>query len=114
MTHYMKLKRVPFDKIKNGTKTVEMRLYDEKRQLLEVGDIIEFSCVDNDEKLVCKVISLNKFNSFEELYATVPLERCGYSADEILTASANDMLEYYSLEKQRQYGVLAIGLKLNS
>jgi len=33
MLHKMKLKQEPFDKIKKGTKTMELRLYDEKRQL---------------------------------------------------------------------------------
>lgn len=28
--HHMKLKQEPFDKIKNGTKTIELRLNDEK------------------------------------------------------------------------------------
>lgn len=32
MLHKMKLKKSPFDKIKNKTKTIELRLYDEKRQ----------------------------------------------------------------------------------
>ena len=32
MIHKMKLNENPFERIKNGTKTVEFRLYDEKRQ----------------------------------------------------------------------------------
>ena len=31
MLHKMKLKESPFERIKNGTKTVEFRLYDENR-----------------------------------------------------------------------------------
>ena len=31
MLHKMKLQESPFEGIKNGTKTVEFRLYDEKR-----------------------------------------------------------------------------------
>lgn len=30
MIHKMKLNESPFERIKNGTKTVEIRLYDEK------------------------------------------------------------------------------------
>ena len=32
MIHKMKLNKSPFERIKNGTKTIEFRLYDEKRQ----------------------------------------------------------------------------------
>ena len=32
MLHKMKLNDNPFERIKNGTKTVEFRLFDEKRQ----------------------------------------------------------------------------------
>ena len=43
MLHKMKLKESPFERIKNGTKTVEFRLYDEKRRKIKIGDQIEFS-----------------------------------------------------------------------
>ena len=31
MKHKMSLRDIPFNSIKNGTKTIELRLYDEKR-----------------------------------------------------------------------------------
>ena len=40
MRHEMRLHDVPFKKIQAGTKTIEMRLYDEKRQMIQVGDEI--------------------------------------------------------------------------
>ena len=39
----MKLQESPFERIKSGTKTVEFRLYDEKRSKINIGDQIEFS-----------------------------------------------------------------------
>ena len=36
MLHKMKLKESPFERIKDGTKTVEFRLFDEKRQQVKV------------------------------------------------------------------------------
>ena len=42
MRHTMKLKEDPFERMKNGTKTIEFRLYDEKRRKIKVGDEIEF------------------------------------------------------------------------
>ena len=43
MLHKMKLNESPFERMKNGTKTIEFRLYDEKRKQIKVGDQIEFS-----------------------------------------------------------------------
>ena len=43
MIHQMQLKKIPFEKIKNGTKTIEIRCNDEKRQKIKVNDIIIFS-----------------------------------------------------------------------
>lgn len=46
----MKLNSEPFLKIADGTKTIELRLNDEKRRLIKVGDYIEFTNVANSEK----------------------------------------------------------------
>ena len=42
MTHKMNMNPSPFEKIRNGTKTIELRLYDEKRRKIEIGDTIIF------------------------------------------------------------------------
>ena len=43
MRYYMKLKSHPFYMIRSGQKTFELRLFDEKRQKLQVNDEIEFT-----------------------------------------------------------------------
>ena len=47
----------PFESIKNGTKTIEMRLFDEKRRLLKENDIIEFINRTTNESIKAKVIN---------------------------------------------------------
>jgi ASC-1-like (ASCH) protein len=42
MLHTIKLQPHPFDKIKEGSKTIEVRLFDEKRRAMQLGDTIEF------------------------------------------------------------------------
>lgn len=42
-THNMNLNNDPFNRIKDGIKTIELRLNDEKRQLLKEKDLIEFT-----------------------------------------------------------------------
>ena len=46
-SHEMKLHSSPFEMIKSGKKTIELRLYDEKRQLIKEGDIIIFTNTSN-------------------------------------------------------------------
>jgi ASC-1-like (ASCH) protein len=41
--HEMNLQPKYFDFMKEGTKRIELRLFDEKRSQIELGDIIEFS-----------------------------------------------------------------------
>ena len=43
MKHRMKLNKDPFDRVRSGRKKIEIRLFDEKRQNLNIGDIICFS-----------------------------------------------------------------------
>ena len=113
MRHYMKLNPSPFDMIKSGRKTIELRLNDEKRQCISTGDEIEFSNTENNNlKLLTQVIAIHRFNSFEELYQNLPLLKCGYTEDDISSAKSSDMDFYYSKKQQNKYGVLGIELKV--
>lgn len=106
MIHKMNLWNESFQKIKNKTKTIEMRLCDEKRSLISIGDIIEFNNTSTNEKLECVVINLYKYENFDELYKHHDKVSIGYSNNEV--AEANDMLTYYSIENIKKYGVLGI------
>lgn len=111
--HIMNLNPSPFEMIQEGNKTIELRLYDEKRKLISVGDVITFTnTADSDDTLCVKVIDLYIFNSFDELYKSVPLMECGYTKENIDTASPCDMEKYYSKEMQQRYGVVAIKISL--
>ncbi len=98
--------------IRSGRKTIELRLNDEKRQAVRVGDEIEFTDNSDGRKLTVKVKNIHKFPDFEKLYKKLPLEKCGYSKEELPQARAEDMEVYYSREKQKQYGVLGIETEL--
>ena len=43
MKHYMNLNPEPFEMIRSGEKTIELRLNDEKRKAIGVGDTKVFS-----------------------------------------------------------------------
>lgn len=113
MIHNMKLNPQPFKMIAEGTKTIELRLFDEKRQLINIDDEIIFTNTEDSTKQIrAKAIVLHKFSSFEELYANLPLLKCGYTEDDIQTASPKDMEEYYSRDKQKKYGVVGIEIEI--
>lgn len=111
MKHKMRLHNGPFMLIKNGIKTIEMRLNDEKRHLIKVGDTIEFENRVTLEIINTEVINLYKFNTFDELYDYFDKISIGYGIDDI--ANPSDMEQYYSKEEQEKYGVLAIEIKLS-
>lgn len=107
-THQMKLQSSPFEKIKNGTKTIEIRLNDEKRQLLKVGDEIEFSLMtDLAQTIKTEVVGLEKFPTFKEMFAAYPAEEYGGENQDEWKL----MYKYYSPEDEAKYGVLAIRVK---
>lgn len=112
MTHNMKLNPSPFEMIKSGQKTIELRLYDEKRKLVNIGDTIVFTNNASGEALSATVINLHAFDSFESLYKSLPLLKCGYTSENVATAKAEDMLAYYSSEEQQKYGVVGIEIKV--
>ena len=107
--HKMNLNNGPFESIKNGTKTIELRLNDEKRKLLRVNDKIEFTNRETGEKLLVEVIKLHHYSSFDELYKHFDKVSMGYKENE--EANPKDMEEYYKKEEQDKYGVLGIEIK---
>lgn len=104
----MKLNESPFERIKNGTKTIEFRLYDEKRQQIKIGDQIEFSkLTDLQEKLLVDVIDLFREDTFEKLFKKL------YTNEEEINRKTKSMEQYYPYEKEKEYGVLGIKIKIN-
>ena len=113
MIYEMTLHKSPFLAIKSGKKTIEMRLYDEKRKPISVGDQIRFTLRDSEnETILTEVVSISVFDSFEKLYAAFPLSVLGYTEEEYATASYLDMGQYYSPEAQAACGVVGIGIRL--
>ena len=99
--HEMKLHPAPFKMIKSGQKTIELRLFDEKRQKIREGDVIIFTNTADGEKLRAAVKKLHRFESFGALYRSLPLLQCGYTAEDVDTAHPSDMEQYYTPEEQK-------------
>ncbi len=106
MTHKMNLWNDSFFAIKIKTKTIEMRLCDEKRSVISIGDVIQFTNTKTSEIMECIVINLYRYKDFYELYKHHDKISIGYGEDEV--ADPDDMLAYYSAEDIEKYGVLGI------
>ncbi len=110
MIHEFNLNNIPFIFIKNEQKDIEMRLYDERRQNIQVGDTIVFTNNTTKEKISVIVLSLHIYPTFKELYEKFSKERLGYLSTE--SADYRDMEQFYSKERIDKYGVVGIEIKL--
>lgn len=104
--HFMKLKPTPFAAIQSGRKTLELRLYDEKRQIIKMGDTIVFTQTETGEALRAVVLDIRKYPDFEAMYAAEDSIAMGYSEGE--TADPKDMSQYYGEDEIKRYGTVAI------
>lgn len=112
MIHKMKLQSKYFDFMLRGTKRIEIRLNDEKRQLIKIGDIIEFERFSElNDSFKTRVVELIKYNNFDELVKDFDIS---ILADKSMTKYEliNELTQFYPEEKQQKYGVLAIRIEL--
>lgn len=112
MTHEMKLQPKYFEFIKNGTKRIELRLNDEKRQLIKLGDTINFiKEPELKEILKVQVVGLLHYNTFEELFKDFDIS---ILADTSMTKEEllNVLQEFYTPDKQKEFGVLGIRIEI--
>ena len=113
MEYSMKLLESPYERISSGKKTIEIRLYDEKRQKLNVGDIIEFSKLsDLEDKVKVEIVVLLRYKLFKDLVNDFGMEYYGYPKDYSVDDFVNSIYTIYSKEEEQQYGVLGIKIKL--
>lgn len=113
MNHIMKLREIYFNKIKDGEKIYEIRLNDEKRKLISIGDTLTFLKEPNHtETLETIVEELIHYNSFEEMTNSLDPYEIGFDNEE--KQSIIDIYHsFYSTEEEKKYGVLAIKVKVN-
>jgi ASC-1-like (ASCH) protein len=83
----MHLHPTPFTQIKTDQKTIELRLNDEKRQLIMIGEVIEFINRETEEKIRARVVELLTFPDFWTLhFDNCEIRDCGAETKEELLA----------------------------
>ena len=108
----MRLTDEPFQQIKSGIKTVEIRLNDEKRQTLKVGDYISFVHIqDDNHRLEARIIALHYYPTFKALFLSKLFDKCGCEGYTVETATES-MYQYYTKQQESLYGVVGIEIEL--
>lgn len=112
MRHILKLQPRYYNSMKNGIKLIELRLLDEKRKSIKVGDEIEFKKEPNlTESIITKVKGILIYENFETLIDDYPIEMLSD-----ISTTKEELLKildkFYSKEKQNQYGVIGIRIEL--
>lgn len=109
-SHTLQLATAPFNAIAAGGKVIESRLYDEKRQLIKLGDMITFINRESPEQTVeAKVVGLLRYTTFHDLFTNNNPAKFGGESVEWLE---DQISEFYTPEDQQRYGVVGIEFEL--
>lgn len=108
----MKLKPEFFDQVKSGKKIYEVRLYDEKRQKVTIGDNIIFKREpDLIDGVIVRVTDIKRFDTFEQMAMTLSLSSIGFDNKNAAQVS-RFYRSFYSKEEEKKYGVVAFKMEL--
>lgn len=109
--HEMRLADESFDMIVSGKKTVEVRLNDEKRRQISVGDVIIFCRrSEKSDTYAANVVGLRHYKNFFELFSAESPAATGFENTTVAQA-AQSMYQYYTAEQESGFGALAIQIK---
>jgi len=93
--------------LEGGSKQVKLRLFDEKRKVIELGDRLEFISTESGEVIRRKVVGLPRYRSFADLIEELPPELLGSPNREGVTQGAR---RFYTPQREEVAGVLGIRL----
>ena len=108
--HEMKLQPEYFGYISSGSKRIELRLNDEKRQRIKINDQIIFLNEKTKDKLITHVNKIHKEKSFVELFKNFDISLLA-SKNKTKEELLNELSKFYTKEKQEKYGVLGIQIE---
>lgn len=110
MIHSFHLSVQAFNQTADGKKTIESRLYDKKRQSIQLGNKITFINIeDNKQTITVQVIGLLRYSSFRELFVQNEPRKFGGKDAKQLEDQIN---QFYTIEDQLKCGVIGIEFKL--
>lgn len=112
MEYKMGLQEKYYNNMKYGSKKIEMRINDEKRRNLKIGDTIYFMLEpERAKQLETRIIGLTVYKDFDDALNNIPIESLSDKNDS-KEEYLNDLNKFYSKEEQEKYGVLAIEIEV--
>ena len=109
----MKLREGAFERIRSGKKRIEVRLFDEKRRQLRIGDTIRFAKLPElTEQVTVEVAGLLRYATFAELLGDFRMAWFGLSDDFSQQAFLDSIYGIYTKEEEAKFGVLGIVIRL--
>ncbi|HBD06471.1 MAG TPA: hypothetical protein DCY93_03570 [Firmicutes bacterium] len=108
-----------FDAMKNGTKIIEVRLFDKKRKQIDVDDYIEFRRASNEkDRIIMRVSDLYVRKTFKNIYEDKYFnekhkyvrrkkEWFGGNKDSSIKSMVDMMHSIYSEDDEKKYGAIA-------
>lgn len=108
MKYIMKLNSKYFEYIKNGTKRTEIRLNDEKRKGIKIGDEIIFQKEPElKEEIRTQIVNVTVKRTFKDLIKNLDVSE--YSdRSETEENFLKDLYSFYTKEQEEKYGVVGI------
>jgi len=110
MDFKMNLDETPFEATKMGLKKIEVRLNDEKRELIKSGDKIIFEN-KSGEILNVTVVANRKYKDIEDLVKNEDFQNTG-GIYKSISEWIQNIDKYYPRSLQRERGLLAIEIHL--
>ncbi len=112
MRYIMKLNPKYFEYMKNGTKRIEIRLNDEKRKNIKIGDEIVFQKEPElKDEVSTQIVNIIIKRNFKELIESFDISE--YSdKSESKEKFLNDLYKFYTKEQEEKYGVVGIQIKI--
>ena len=107
--HKLHINSASFERVVNGTKTIEVRLYDERRQRIDIGDEITLINRANNKTVQVKVFRLHRAPTFHDLFTMVDVSQVGYETSE---AAEKSTAEFYDYNDELASGVVGIEFTL--
>ncbi|WP_246570182.1 ASCH domain-containing protein [Lentibacillus saliphilus] len=108
----MRLYDQPFTSMALGKKTVEVRLYDDKRRRIKEGDSIEFTKLSQpSDQLLVEVTELNVFPTFKAMYESLPAA-CFDAEHKTIEEMVASTYTIYTPQQEQKWGTVAITVKV--
>ena len=95
-----------FELMESNDKCVELRLHDEKRATMKIGDCVTFIKEGSKKSFTRTIINILEADSFDSLLDMFETTECiGFPSSEV---ALRKLAEFYSSADEQKYGVLGI------